>query len=579
MESKVHTEKVSKEIRLKGLTIVSGISIGRPFFYTPTAFKINELTVPQEEIAHEINRYYKALNRSKVDILSLQQQAESQRGGDDIASILKSHLEIIKDPSLTKNVVDTIKNNGKNAEYAVTAVLGEIEERINKTRTSFFIDRLQDIQDVTGRIISHLCCTDRENLGTLDQNIIVISEKLTPSDAACSNPAYIRAFVTEIGAPTSHMAIVSQAKGIPYISGIDIQLLRRLTEDSPLVIVDAFLGEIVINPSVDTLEYYRSKNRSSISVSHKSCEVDRVNYIREMRPQRRVSLNIDSYQDFDMIDDCFPDVGIGLFRTEYLAINAGKFPSEEEQFDIYMKLTLRKAHTPPVIRLFDFGGDKVIPGFNFKERALRLLFRDKSIFESQIKALIRTSLAGPIKLLLPMVADITELRRVKEIIKMFVGIMSSDEKSLVMSNLKIGCMIEVPAAWLMLKELAEECDFFSIGSNDLSQYTLGIGRESGDVDYLNCPLHPAVLRIIGKTMVVAKEHGIPVSLCGEIAANPQFSSLFWGLGLEELSVSPPAFTSVLQTVAKFDFEQARQLADEALKTTTYADLMSLLSSS
>lgn len=550
-----------EEVRISGVPIVSGIGVGKAMFLGTSPQQIRELTLPQEEIEHEIHRYYKALQRSKLDIVELEREAKGKQGQQEIASILQAHLEIIKDPILTEEVVNTIRKDRKNAEYVFSSIMGKIEESLFLAQGCSIVDRIQDIHDISKRVIGHLC-QQKHALGNVDQNIIVFSESLTPSEVAGANPSYIRGFVSLMGSSTSHTAIVSRAKNIPYLTNVSQEMWNLIREyEGRLVLIDSIRGELVFNPSLVTLKASRQKQRYPV-VMKQTTSLQKI----------EVSSHAGSVNDLEILKEFFPCTSVGLFRSEFLAIASGRLPSFIEQAMVYKKLA-QLSEKGAVLRLFDFGADKPCPGIPpCEERSVRWLLKHPNVLDVQLEAILSAVVFGKIKILVPGISDVTEFIAIK---KRFENICASYHDPVCTENFSWGAMIEFPSAVWMVDEILQHCEFISIGTNDLAQYTLGNSRESILPEYLY-PIHPSLVRMIHHVLHNAKQKGIPVSICGEVAANEKLAPLFLGLGVHELSVSIPSILELRQCLSSLDLPVCKKVAAKILKAKSCQEVQNLL---
>ncbi|WP_375793237.1 phosphoenolpyruvate--protein phosphotransferase [Chlamydia sp. 12-01] len=565
MNTPVPSIEKNEEWRVPGMTLVSGVAIGKAFFLGTSPLQIHELTLPQEEVEHEIHRYYKALNRSKSDIVALEQEVQGKQGQQEISSILQAHLEIIKDPILTEEVVNTIRKDRKNAEYVFSSVMGKIEESLTAAQGApLAVDRVQDIHDISNRVIGHLCCQHKSSLGDADQNIIVFSKELTPSEVASANPSYIRGFVSLVGAPTSHTAIVSRAKNIPYLANFSQENWERIQEYSGrLVLIDGIRGEIIFNPKSKTLENCYKQKSTSYSVKS----------YPQASPHAIVSSHAASLEELRMLSEFFPQTSIGLFRSEFLAIAEDRLPTVEEQATVYKSLALFPERVS-VLRLFDFGEDKLCPGQDpIQERSIRYLLKNSQMLDDQLRAILAASALGSLKVLIPGTADVIEIIEVKRRLE---SIRRSFNKDHVIENIAWGSMIEIPSAVLMIDEILQECDFISIGTNDLMQYTLGNNRETILPRYLGNPLHPSVMRMIRHVVSSAKQYDIHTSICGEAAANLSLTPFFLGLGVQELSVAMPAIVELRERIASLNLSDCVEHTEKLLRARTCEEVQALL---
>ncbi|WP_201456774.1 phosphoenolpyruvate--protein phosphotransferase [Chlamydia sp. 17-3921] len=560
-----------EEWRISGKAIVPGIALGKAFFLETSPLHIRELTLPQEEVEHEIHRYYKALNRSKSDIAALEQEIVGKQELCEVSSILQAHLEIIKDPLLTEEVVNTIRKDRKNAEYVFSSVMGKIEESLSAAQnSSVVVDRVQDIHDISNRVIGHLCCQHKSSLGESDQNIIVFAKELTPSEVASANPAYIRGFVSLIGAVTSHTAIVSRAKNIPYLANLPEELWEQAKEYSgKLVLVDGIRGELIFNPKPKTLQ--NRYEQKSYTVAAKPL----LSSVSTVPIPTSVASHAGSLQDLSILAEYSPEISIGLFRSEFLALALRRIPSVQEQVAVYKQLaSFSKRSKPSVLRLFDFCQDKPCPGDQRScERSVRYLLTSPKILTDQLGAILEASENNVMKILLPGVSDVVEILKIKEFC---FKIAQEQGTTSHMKNLLWGSMIELPSAVWLIEEILDECDFVTIGTNDLTQYTLGVSRDASLPSYLDVDLSPAVIRMIRHVTFFAKQKNIPVSICGEAAGQLQLAPLFVGLGVQELSVAIPIISELRQCLAGLDMNLCLEFADRLFRAKTCEEVKLLL---
>ncbi len=561
----------SQELRLQGFPICPGVAIGRSFYFAVVEEKIPEFSVPHHEIDKEVDRYYRALHNSQTDLISLKKRLQNE-GGREAVEILSSHLEIIHDPLMTEKVEEAIRAKGKNTEYVFKTVIGEYEQKFSKITDKFFRERLKDFQDISRRIISHLRKHEKNSLGSISSRAIIFAHELSPSDTAEANAEFIEAFVTRSGAETSHVAIMARAKGIPFVSSVDFP---DLSISAPAqVVVDGRSGIVIINPSAETIDHYREKqNKIHIHATglRKTTSLEAETYDGHLV---RLSANVEMFNELETMQQ-YGGEGIGLFRSEYLFLARGDFPSEEEQFLIYRSIVEKIDGHPSVIRTFDIGGDKF---GNFHPtsyernpflgcRGIRLMLKEPSIFKTQIRAILRASAFGDVSILFPMISGIAELRQAKAFVEELKGELF--EKGIPFArNIPIGCMIEVPSAAITCDLLAKECDFLSLGTNDLVQYALAVDRGNVAMNYLYTPTHPSILRLIKMVVLEGARANIAVSVCGEIAADRRFTAVLLGLGVNELSVASPFLPVIKNVIRHLSIVEATQMADDLLTLST-----------
>lgn len=567
------------ELCLKGYPICPGIAIGRPFFFTVAEENVPEFSVPHDQIDREVDRYYIALKDSRQDLLFLQNRLQKE-GGSEAADILGAHLEIMRDPLMTVEMEEAIRLRGKNTEYVFKSVIGEYEKKFKRIPDALFRERLKDFQDISRRVIGHLRKHERCTLGQLTMRSVVFALELSPSDTAEANTDVIEAFVTRSGSETSHVAIMARAKGIPFVSNVDFPDLTVFMP--PKVIVDGCNGQVIINPTKETVKYFRDEQKQ-LQIKVKGLQ-ETGNIVAETIDgcKTRLSANIERFAELDSLHEYGGD-GVGLFRSEYLYLACDSFPPEDEQFLVYRSIVEKVEDYPSVIRTFDIGGDK-LGNFHMNRyeknpylgcRAIRLMLKEKPIFKTQIRAILRASAFGELRILFPMISGVSELREAKEIVE-------EAKEELLQSgipfarNIPIGCMIEIPSAAITADILIKECDFLSIGTNDLVQYSLAVDRDNSSMSYLYTPAHPSIIRMIKMVVNEGVKAEKSVSVCGEIAGDPRFTPLLLGLGVNELSVSPGSIRKIRKVISLLSIKEAKKIAVAVLKCETPIEVEEIL---
>lgn len=569
----------SQEVLLEGTPICRGIAIGRPFFYTLTEDAIPEFFIPPECIEKEIARYQKALEQGREDIKALQNRLQKECVFDG-AAILDAHLQIMHDPMLTTDVEEQIRITKKNADYIFQTVITKYKKKFDAITDPFFRERFNDIKDICRRVLGHLRNGVQACLSETPGDSIVFASDLTAFDTAEAKSGCVVAFVTQSGGVTSHAAIVAKAKGIPYVSNVDFE--RVAVEKDGWVIVDGRTGDVIINPNSDTLLKYRQL-RDQLN-SHLENLTQKGKLEAETYDGYRVQLsaNIEMFSELEMLHK-FGGSGVGLLRTESAFLAKDTFPTEEEQFSIYSHFVEQMKGLPIVIRTFDLGGDKYLRNQqNTHEcnpflgcRAIRFSLREKEVFKAQLRAILRASAFGNVSIMFPMVSSLSELLEAKAVLQ------EAKEELLVRkvaiaSHISVGCMIEVPSAAIIADLLAKECDFLSIGTNDLVQYALAVDRSNNTLSDLYTPTHPSVLRLIRLVVSEANHHGIPVTVCGEVAADPRFAPLLLGLGVHELSVASRYLPIIKNVIRSTSIVAANKLAEQALSLSSAAEIEDLI---
>lgn len=571
-----------KERRYKGTSVCRGVAVGKPYF-------LSGLESDQEAMKadgaksidgnSEIRRYRAALASSRRDIDRLRQQMQTEKITQGV-SILEAHLQILDDPLITTEIERAIQESGKSAEATFQATLERLKKHFDAMQDAFFRERYTDIEDVGRRILGHLTYGKRASLTNLPEGSIVFAKDLSASDVAEAHPERVLAFVTEKGGTATHAAIVAKAKGIPYISRIQLESL--LCQGADRVIVDGRTGELIVNPSIDTLAVYRHIERQL---------KDHYNELQRSSEQKtetydglfiRLSANVEGLDEIALLHQ-YGGSGIGLLRTENIFLFSDTFPSEEEQVAIYRSFIDELAGLSITIRTFDIGGDKSFMGriegsdepFFVGCRAIRFLLQERSIFKRQLRAILRASVGATLRLLLPMVSSLPELHTAKELLEEAKKELSAEGLDH-QTELQLGCMIEVPSAALISDILAKECDFLAIGTNDLVHYSLAEDRSFQPLAPFYAQCHPCLLRLIKMVIFEANLNNIKVSICGEIASDPRFTALLLGLGVHELSVACRYLPLIKNAIRQTSAIDAVKLAEEALSLGTSQEVQQLL---
>lgn len=570
-----------RQVCLQGAPICRGIAIGKPFFFTLIEDNVPEFTIPKKDIDEEIDRYRRAVERSRDDIKKLQRKLKKEKILEG-AAILDAHIQMMQDPLLTQHIEEEIKRSLKNAEHVFHSFVSQYQKKFQSLADPFFRERFKDIQDISRRVMGYLRDSVSVSLADIPENSIVFSDDLTAFDTAEANVSFVKAFVTHKGSATSHAAIVAKAKGIPYVSDIAFEQLLELEQEGQ-VIVDGRTGDIIFYPTVETLKAYQElKQKLELQVISWG---EKEPLPAETIDGYRIKLfsNIDMVDDVDVLHE-YGGEGVGLFRSEYMFLNNDSFPTEEEQCLFYKKLVEKMRGLPIVIRTFDFGGDKLMLNPYFPAegssfigcRAIRYLLKERDIFKSQLRAILRASCHGNVSIMFPMISTLSELVEAKELLFEATEELSQQGVEGI-PQVRVGSMIEVPSAAIVADLIAKECDFLSIGTNDLVQYSLAVDRRSHSPHQVHASTDPSVLRMIKLIVSEANHQGIPVTVCGEIAADPRFTALLLGLGVHKLSVAPRYLPTVRRAVRSCCIVEACALAEKALMLSNAKEIQDLLS--
>ena len=554
---------MSEQRVLKGKPLSPGLAWGRSFLYETIPFMQRNIKIKKEDVEKELDRLKEALKKTKESLQKLKDSVR-RRLGEEKAGILEAHMLMLEDPMFVDEIKKAIEE-GNSAEDAVFTATEKIKEMFETIPDPYLRERAADVKDVGSRLYRTLL--GGKDIAQLDTNepIIVVANDLAASELIAISENNVVGLVLSQGGPTSHMAIIAKSLNLPAVSGIDISLIS----ENCLLIVDGIRGEITINPSSDVL--MQTKN----NIEKLQREQEEALSLKDLPAVTPDGLRIELWGNIAHPNEASAVLssggsGIGLFRTEFLFMNRNTPPSEDEQFEAYRKVLDEMKPHPVVIRTLDAGGDKEIPYLNIPKednpflgyRAIRIGLTEEQLLITQLKALIRSSTCGNLYIMFPMISSLWEIRRAKTLIQKAAS--QLDDKGMRYGKFKVGIMIEIPSAAIMAEELAKEVDFFSIGTNDLTQYTLAVDRGNSKVSQWYDHLHPAVLKLIAMTSKAAKTQKIELGICGEMAGDPFALPFLLGLGFDELSMSPPAIPKIKRLVRKFQAERAKQVAQKAL---------------
>lgn len=564
---------------LTGIPASYGIAIGKAFLFDIGKFKVEKRKIPFTQIEVEVQHFKEAVLITKKEIKKLEEKVQ-QNIGTDIAKIFSAHLSMLEDPVLILDVAQKIREESVCAEYALECVLQNIANNFSIMEDEYFRERAVDIFDIGRRILHNLMGVVRVSVEDLIEKVIIVAHELSPSDTAHMHNSNVLGFVTEIGGRTSHAAIMARALEIPAVVG-----LREITchvRNNEIIIIDGSHGTIIVNPDKETINKYSRKQEEYYTFKEGLASLRDLSAQTEDGFRVLLSANIGTTEEIDMIKREGAE-GIGLYRTEYLYLERTDLPSEEEQFNAYQAVMMGVAPCPTVIRTVDLGGDKFLthlelpiePNPFLGLRAIRLCLKYPDIFKVQMRAILRASNYGKVRIMFPLISEIDEFYQAKAIL---LSVMEELEQENIPFDRKIqvGIMIETPSAALTADRLAKEVDFFSIGTNDLIQYTMAIDRVNEEVAALYKPFHPAILRLIKMTIDAAHNEGKWVGMCGEMAGDPLFTILLLGLGLDEFSMSGSSISRIKKIIRAVRLDEAKAFADEIMQITSATEVQEVL---
>lgn len=564
----------------RGVAVSPGVAIGPAWLLDTEEVRIGERFITPGTYPQEVERFDRAVQRAAQEAREVQ-RAVSEGLGGQYGAIFGAHAVLIEDPSLRNEVISQIRDRGFTAEYALSRVIRRRAKILAGLNDRILADRQSDLFDIEKRLLRHLIGQRQEQLHQLAEPVILLAHDLTPSETAQLNRQHVLGFATEAGGRTSHTAIVANALGIPAVVGVGSFLTDVSGGD--IVIVDGNRGVVILDPDEETLQRYRLAQQE---LGKRERELDELRHLPAITKDGvRIYLlgNIEFPEEAVQILERGAD-GVGLYRTEFLYLGRKEDPSEEEHFEAYLKVLRQLPDKPIVIRTLDIGADKFSSVTEplaqernpfLGVRSLRLCLRNKKLFRVQLRAILRASAYGDVRIMFPMVSTLGELREAKLFLNDIMDELT-EEKVPFNHSIPVGTMIEVPSAALMADGLAKEVDFFSIGTNDLIQYVLAADRTNENVADLYNASDPAVLRLIDHVVRAAERAGIPVNVCGEMSAEPTYALLLIGMGLRQLSAAPHAIPELKRLVRSITIEEARRVAETVLHMETAQDITTYL---
>lgn len=564
-------------LNISGIAASAGIAIAKAFRLEHPDYTVTQKTVKNAEA--EIAKLDDALAKSQVELERIKERTLQELGAQK-AEIFESHLLILNDPELISPVKDMITNDQVNADYALNETSKQFVSMFENMKSVYLQERAADMKDVTKRILGHLLGLNVQNPAEISEEVIVISEDLTPSDTAQLNRKYVKGFTTNIGGRTSHSAIMARSLEIPAVVGTK-NVLEQV-EPGDLVIVDGLEGQIIVNPSDEVVAEYRDKQ---VKYDEQRAEW------RKLREEPTVSTdgvhvelaaNIGTPNDVAGVIDNGGEA-VGLYRTEFVYMGRDKLPSEDVQYNAYKTVLEKMAGKPVVVRTLDIGGDKELPYLDLPKemnpflgfRAIRLCLDRQDIFRTQLRALLRASVHGDLRIMFPMIATLVEFRDAKALLEEeranLIG-----EGVAVADHIQLGIMVEIPSTAVLADQFAKEVDFFSIGTNDLIQYTMAADRMNERVSYLYQPYNPAILRLVDMVIKAAHKEGKWAGMCGEMAGDSVAIPLLLGLGLDEFSMSATSILPARSQISKLSRADMQELAAKALECGTAEEVVALV---
>jgi phosphotransferase system enzyme I (PtsI) len=568
------------ERSFQGIGVSPGVSRGKIYVYSIAEEVVPEYDVTVADVAKELARFEAALMKTREQLHELQDRIASGIGSSSPSTILDVHLSITEDPALIDSVINRLQQERKNVEFVFNDVARKYVATLSELQDELFRERAADVQDVTRRIMRNLLGHDHRALTNLPPDTIVVAHELSPSDTTSLDRHHVSGFATDVGSHTSHTAIVARSMNLPAVVGL--RNLSKFVHDGQPAILDGYSGTLIVEPSEQTLFIY-----GQLEVKRHSVQ-ERLDALHDLPAQTLdghrmiLSGNIELPSDAPVVLAAGAE-GIGLFRTEFLYLNRPEFPTEDEQCEQYLEVARLVKPNAVIIRTLDIGGDKfrsedttpqeVNPFLGF--RAIRFCLANVDIFEAQLRAILRASAEGNVKIMYPMISGVAEVVQANDILRQVMHDLKKEGVAFD-EHIQVGAMIEIPSAALTAEMIAPEVDFFSIGSNDLIQYTMAVDRVNEKVANLYEPTHPAILRLIRSVVEAAHNNEIWVGVCGEMAGEPLFAPLLLGMGIDELSAAASSLPRVKEVIRRLTLREAQELAAASLHTNSGREVLAML---
>ncbi|HDE0468998.1 TPA: phosphoenolpyruvate--protein phosphotransferase [Staphylococcus aureus] len=563
---------------IKGIAASDGVAIAKAYLLVEPdlTFDKNEKVT---DVEGEVAKFNSAIEASKVELTKIRNNAEVQLGADK-AAIFDAHLLVLDDPELIQPIQDKIKNENANAATALTDVTTQFVTIFESMDNEYMKERATDIRDVSKRVLSHILGVELPNPSMIDESVVIVGNDLTPSDTAQLNKEFVQGFATNIGGRTSHSAIMSRSLEIPAIVGT--KSITQEVKQGDMIIVDGLNGDVIVNPTEDELIAYQDKRERYFADKKELQKLRDADTVTVDGVHAELAANIGTPNDLPGVIENGAQ-GIGLYRTEFLYMGRDQMPTEEEQFEAYKEVLEAMNGKRVVVRTLDIGGDKELSYLNLPEemnpflgyRAIRLCLAQQDIFRPQLRALLRASVYGKLNIMFPMVATINEFREAKAILLEEKENLKNEGHD-ISDDIELGIMVEIPATAALADVFAKEVDFFSIGTNDLIQYTLAADRMSERVSYLYQPYNPSILRLVKKVIEASHKEGKWTGMCGEMAGDETAIPLLLGLGLDEFSMSATSILKARRQINGLSKNEMTELANRAVDCATQEEVIELV---
>jgi phosphotransferase system enzyme I (PtsI) len=561
---------------LTGIAAAGGISIGRAMLLDHEDLSVPATPITASQIPSEIQRFEEALTRTRAQILKIQHQI-TQELGREHAEIFDAHLMLLEDRTLIGEVIEGLRVQLVSVEYVFSQALKKYTSALSNVNDEYLRERVADVNDVSRRILKNLMGEQTGRLDRIAEKVIVIAYDLSPSDTATMHKKNVIGFATDIGGRTSHTAIMAKSLEVPAVVGLE--KITQAVKDGDEVIIDGTGGKVIINPDAATRELYELERERYLQHGRELLQFTSAPAVTLDRRNVALLANMELPEEIASIR-AHGATGIGLYRTEYLYLNRRMLPTEEEQFESYRQVVSEMSPMPVTLRTLDLGGDKFLSHLEMPRemnpflgwRAIRFCLAMPEIFKAQLRAILRASAFGKVRIMYPLISGLEELQAANAMLEQCRR--ELDKKGIAYDKkMEVGAMIEIPSAALTCDLLAKQVSFFSIGTNDLIQYALAADRVNEKIAYLYDPAHPAVLRLIKMIIDAGHQHKVKVCMCGEMAGDPELTMILVGLGLDEISVSAVMLPEIKLIIRSIKYSNAQRVAKEALKFSMGKDVI------
>lgn len=560
---------------ISGILASPGIAIGKALLLQEEEIVINRAPISADDIPAEITRFFDARKKTSEQLEVIRDQA-AETFGQDKADIFEGHIMLLEDEELEEEIITHIKDNNATADAAINAIIEEQATALESLNDEYLKERAGDVRDIGSRLLKNVLGVDIINLGAISEKVIIVAKDLTPSETAQINLDYVLGFATNIGGRTAHTSIMARSLELPAIVGLGD--ITTLVKSGDTIVLDAVNNEIKINPSEKELAQVHKTRETFLA------EKAELAKLKELPAETKDGHHVEVGSNIGTVKDCAGAHRngaecIGLYRTEFLFMDRDALPTEEEQYEAYREIVEAMNGKPVILRTMDIGGDKDLPYMDLPEemnpflgwRAIRIALDRREILRDQLRAVLRASAHGKLRVMFPMIISVEEIRKLKNAITHFKDELRSEGLAFD-ENIEIGVMVETPAAAAIAHYLAKEVDFFSIGTNDLTQYTLAVDRGNEIISHLYNPMTPAVLNTIKRVIDASHAEGKWTGMCGELAGDENAAVLLMGMGLDEFSMSSISIPRIKRAIRNVNFEDAKKMADEVLQMPTASEI-------